>query len=653
MNRPAIHRNLLIIGLLDIGMLSASLVVAYLMRFDFSIPVIFKQRMLLALPLVLATKLIIFHFFNLYRGMWRYTSIADLMNVIKAATASSLVILAMLLFGTRFVYFPRSVFLIDWCLTILLISGSRLGVRIFFERMGDSGGQRSMRESLRAVFRPHAANKRKLVIVGGGDAGEKIFRELRDNPNLPFNVIGFLDDNPSKHGKTIHGLPVLGAVRFLAEPAFAKLDVDEILIAIPSATASQMRAIVTLCKTSGLPFKTVPGLGELIDGRVSVRTIREVAYRDLLGREVIHLEEQRIGAYLRDACILVTGAGGSIGSELCRQIVRFRPRRIVLFERAESPLYEIELDLRQRAPKVEVVPVLGDILDETLLETAFHGHRPSTVFHAAAYKHVPMLELQPWRAVTNNIEGTACVVAAAKRSGVDRFVFVSTDKAVRPANVMGASKRVAELLVQCQRNQTDTATKFMIVRFGNVVGSVGSVVPLFKKQIERGGPVTVTHPEVTRYFMTIPEACQLILQAGSMGEGNEIFILDMGTPIKIADMARDLIRLSGYEPGVDIKIDYIGLRPGEKLYEELITEGEGIVPTGHQKIVVLNGHECRLEDLEAGIRRLLEQAGRQDGAGIRATLQALLPEYAPAVIPNCGIPGNGQPIAETRARVDG
>jgi FlaA1/EpsC-like NDP-sugar epimerase len=346
------------------------------------------------------------------------------------------------------------------------------------------------------------------------------------------------------------------------------------------------------------------------------------------------LEEKRIGAYLQEACVLVTGAGGSIGSELCRQIVRFRPRKLVLFERAESPLYEIELDLRQRAPQVEVVPILGDILDETLLEQAFRRQRPSTVFHAAAYKHVPMLEMQPWRAVTNNIQGTARVVAAANRHAVDRLVFVSTDKAVRPANVMGASKRVAEMLVQCQRNQTQARTKFMIVRFGNVVGSVGSVVPLFKRQIEHGGPVTVTHPEVTRYFMTIPEASQLILQAGSMGEGNEIFILDMGTPIKIVDMARDLIRLSGFEPDVDIKIEYIGLRPGEKLYEELITVGEGIVPTAHAKILVLRGQECRLDDLQAGIRRLLELAERQDADGIRTALQGMLPEYLPAVIQN-------------------
>jgi FlaA1/EpsC-like NDP-sugar epimerase len=370
-------------------------------------------------------------------------------------------------------------------------------------------------------------------------------------------------------------------------------------------------------------------MGELIDGRVSVKAIRDVDYRDLLGREVIRLDEDRIAAYLEKARVLVTGAGGSIGSELCRQICRFNPSCLILYERAESPLYEIDLELRADYPDVKAVSILGDIRDRSQLSRALSDYQPQVVFHAAAYKHVPMMELHPWKAVRNNILGTRHVMELSREYGVERFVLVSTDKAVRPANVMGASKRVAELLVQNQNGCELRKTKFITVRFGNVVGSVGSVVPLFKKQIERGGPVTVTHPEVTRYFMTIPEACQLILQAGAMGEGGEIFILDMGIPVRIADMAKDLIRLSGFEPDVDIKIEFVGLRPGEKLFEELITSGEGIVPTSHEKIMVLRGKSCDQERLNAVIDELTKLAQEQNGAGIRAKLQEIVEDYRP------------------------
>jgi FlaA1/EpsC-like NDP-sugar epimerase len=349
-----------------------------------------------------------------------------------------------------------------------------------------------------------------------------------------------------------------------------------------------------------------------------------------LGREIIDLEEDRISAYIENSRVLVTGAGGSIGSELCRQICRFQPDSVILFERSESYLYEVELELRKNFPYVKVISVLGDIRDRTQLSHAFSNYRPNVVFHAAAYKHVPLMELQPWKAVKNNILGTRNMIDISNKYSVERFVFVSTDKAVRPANIMGASKRVAEHLVQCQNGNGLSNFSFMIVRFGNVVGSIGSVVPMFRKQIENGGPVTVTHPEVTRYFMTIPESCQLILQAGAMGEGGEIFLLDMGTPIKIDDMARDLIRLSGFEPDVDIKIEYIGLRPGEKLYEELITEGEGIVPTSHEKIMVLKGKSCDQISLNGKIDKLRSLAHQQDAEGIRSLLQEIIPEYKPA-----------------------
>jgi FlaA1/EpsC-like NDP-sugar epimerase len=345
---------------------------------------------------------------------------------------------------------------------------------------------------------------------------------------------------------------------------------------------------------------------------------------------VIKLDQERIGATIQGKRVLVTGAGGSIGWELCRQVCRFRPESLVLYERAESPLYELELELKHRFQSVKIVPQLADIRDRQQLEKAFEASRPHVVFHAAAYKHVPMLELHPWKAVKNNICGTRNLIDVATKFAVERFVFVSTDKAVRPVNVMGATKRVAEMLVQGVNGHGSSRSRFITVRFGNVVGSAGSVVPLFRKQIAAGGPVTVTHPEVTRYFMTIPEACQLILQAGAMGEGREIFILDMGTPVKIDDMARDLIRLSGYEPAVDIKIEYIGLRPGEKLYEELITEGEGIVPTTHEKIMVLEGTTCNPQLLNGNIDDLARLAHDQDAEKIKRKLQEIVPEYEPS-----------------------
>ncbi len=416
-------------------------------------------------------------------------------------------------------------------------------------------------------------------------------------------------------------------INYIANKAAA----DEALIAIPSATAQQMRTIVNSLKESGIEFKTIPGMGELINGRVTVNAIREVAYRDLIGREPIKLDENKIGAYLRGQTVMVTGAGGSIGSELCRQICRFKPERILLYERAESPLYEIELELEQNFRNIQVIPILDDVQNKEQLERTFASFAPHSVFHAAAYKHVPMLELQPWKAIENNILGTVNLVETVNKFNVDRFVFVSTDKAVRPTNIMGTTKRVSEMLIQSQNSLPVCRTRFTIVRFGNVVGSGGSVVPLFKTQIAKGGPVTVTHPEVTRYFMTIPEACQLILQAGALASENcvEIYLLDMGTPIKIDDMARDLIRLSGFEPEVDIKIEYIGLRPGEKLYEELITDGEGVVSTSHDKILALRGQEINQELMNGKIDELMASSKNQDTENIKRKLKEIVPEYRP------------------------
>jgi FlaA1/EpsC-like NDP-sugar epimerase len=617
--------------LTDSLLLTAALYFSFLVRFDFAIPPHHSTIFIRILPLIVVTKIFCYYFFDLYRGMWRYTSIGDLFNILKATLFSMLLILAYIILRYRFVGFPRSVFLIDMCFSILFISGFRLSVRVYFEYASNGKNGQSLLQSFLSSFnRRHMASK-NLLIIGAGDGGEKIYREIRANAGLQYRVVGFLDDDPAKIGRKIHGIPILGRTDDISF-AVSKIKADEALIAIPSANSQQMREIVEHCKNSGIPFRTIPGYGELINGKVTVKSIREVAYQDLLGREAIQLDQEKIGAYLQGQHVLVTGAGGSIGSELCRQICRFTPRQILLFERAESPLYDIQLEFENKFENIQIVPILGDARDLNQLEKVFQEYSPQIVFHAAAYKHVPMLELQPWRAVDNNIIGTQNLIEKSIAHNIKRFVFVSTDKAVRPTNVMGATKRVSEMLIQAQNACHTTDVQFMIVRFGNVVGSVGSVVPLFKKQIEKGGPVTVTHPDVTRYFMTIPESCQLILQAGAMGEGGEIFILEMGTPVKIADMARDLIRLSGFEPDVDIKIEYIGLRPGEKLYEELITEGEGIIPTDHDKIMVLKGMQCELDFLNVRIRELAKVAHDQDAHGIISKLQEIVPEYKPAIL---------------------
>jgi FlaA1/EpsC-like NDP-sugar epimerase len=635
MTKTLLNRNFFIILACDIVLLCGSLYGAYLVRFDFSIPGAFLSHLLPIVPVILGIKLVCFYFFDLYRGMWRFTSIEDLLNVIKAASLSTVVILSFLLLRYRFIGFSRSAFLIDWGITVMAIAGNRLCIRIFFQQfyIPVKAGRLSPTQPP-SGSQPPAPRKKRLIIIGAGSCGEKIFREIRDQAQSRYDVVGYLDDDPNKVGKKLHGRPVRGAIgdlKFVAR----KFGADETLIAIPSATDDEMRRIVNICKESGLKFKTLPGYGELIDGQVTISAIREVDYRDLLGRRPVRLDEEMIAGYLRGRSILITGAGGSIGSELCRQIARFHPGRMVLLDRAESPLFEIEYDLKRDFPNLKFHPVLGDILDKRLLRNLFGDHRPRIVFHAAAYKHVSMLEMQPWKAVENNIVGTNRLVEVADEFQIERLVLVSTDKAVRPASVMGASKRVAEITTLGHNHCGTSNTRFMAVRFGNVVGSIGSVVPLFKKQIKNGGPVTVTHPEVTRFFMTIREACQLILQAGAMGSGGEIFILDMGTPVRIRDMARDLIRLSGFEPDVDVSIVYTGLRPGEKLFEELMIENEDVLPTPHQNILALKGGPCDLNKLKTRIAELSDLADHRDFDGIRAKLRELVPEYEPALKFRC------------------
>jgi FlaA1/EpsC-like NDP-sugar epimerase len=612
------NRNFWIMLLGDTLLALLSYYFAYYLRFDGDIPPAYLTRFLYTIIWIVPIKLACFFFFDLYRGMWRYTSIYDLITLSKACLTSSATIAIVLIITIRFIGFPRSVFIIDFLLTFLFVGGFRMGIRLYYHR----------RNSSKAIpfLQTGDQNSKRLLIIGAGDGGEKLLREISENPNLHYEVAGLIDDNVSKLRQTIHGVPVLGTLDDIGEIA-KKREVDEIIIAVQSTSEMEMKRMVNFCENTGLPYKILPALGELIEGKVTVSALREMRYEDLLGRKEVELDMEQIGDYLTDKRVMVTGGAGSIGSELCRQIARFNPAMLLIVDMNESGLYETEVNLLAKFPEMQIVSVLRMVHSKSVMDRVFRKHEPQVVFHAAAYKHVPMMEVNPCEAVFNNIIGTQAILFLCLANGVERCVIVSSDKAVRPTNVMGASKRVDEILTQVYARKYNR--RFMAVRFGNVVGSVGSVVPLFQKQIERGGPLTVTHPEATRYFMTIPEASSLILQAGAMGKGGEIFILKMGTPIRIVEMARDIISLSSFKPGKEIEIRYIGLRPGEKLHEELITEGEGVMATEHEKILALRGNSCDHKELDAQIDELLTIARTYDANAIKRKLQEIVPEYTP------------------------
>ncbi len=630
MFRQLRNRNFYLMVIGDMVLFVLAFVGAYFLRFDLSLSEDVFGQSLGVLPFVVLVKTATFFTFGLYRGMWRYFSISDGWRLLRATILSSLVIICGILFVQHFHGYSRGVFLIDAVLTFLFTGGLRVWIRFLYHE-----GFLGKTEGTEVLYRSRL-NRRNVILVGAGDAGEMTLRELVENCSKSYQVVGFVDDDRRKQGRLIHGVPVRGSVTRL--PHFVtELGALEIFITLPSATGPQMRRVVRICDSCGVPYKTLPGLAELIGGRVSVKALRDVSYEDLLGRKSVELEVESISAYLKGQRVLVTGAGGSIGSELCRQIIKFEPEQMLLLDSSEANLYGIQMELEHQKGFLNYIPILENVQYRSAVEEMMGHYRPQVVLHAAAYKHVPMLEGNPWEAVFNNIVGSRNVMEASVAHGVQHFVMISTDKAVRPTNVMGASKRVCELISQIIEGRN--GTRMMCVRFGNVVGSSGSVIPLFRKQIAQGGPVTVTHPEVTRYFMTIPEACQLILQAGAMGEGGEVFILEMGEPVRIGDMARDLIRLSGKEPDRDIEIVFTGLRPGEKLCEELITDGEGIVGTAHEKIMVLrpdgkwNGHGGRKafkEHLGQGIEKLVVAAARHDGPAIREQLKKLVPDYKPA-----------------------
>lgn len=619
-------------------MFSISLLGAFALAYNFHRSAIwFVALYLPLLAIVIPVKLLVFGWQRQFRGSWRYVGLHDLLDVVRASHISSFVfVLAYFvienawdrLFGNRLIdhdlehQLRQSVFLLDWAGTIGLVSAGRVVSRLYHEE----------------VHAEQYEKQSRILIVGAGDAGEAVVREILRMPRERYQVVGFLDDRPEQLHRTIHGVEVLGSLADIKTVCDRHV-VEEILIALPKATPRAIRNVVEICEGNNLRFRIVPAVADLIDGRVQVSQLRVVDIEDLLGRDPVTLDTAAIASELSDKRILVTGAGGSIGSEMCRQIARFRPDRLILFERAENNLFEIERELRGAFKELQVVPYVGDICDAQRLRSVIQQERPTTIFHAAAHKHVPMMELNPGEAIKNNITGTKTVADIAVENGVAKTVMISTDKAVNPSSIMGCTKRVAEMYVQQLSARCNT--QFVTVRFGNVLGSSGSVVPIFRKQIAEGGPITVTHPDMMRYFMTIPEAAQLVLQAGAMGTGGEIYVLDMGDPIKIVDLARDMVTLSGLRPGVDIEIVFTGSRPGEKLREELAIAGENIGATKHAKIGIWKNRPEDFEQICEGIESLIELADTQDIDAVRSKLKEIVTEYHEPQI------GRPEPAPET------
>jgi len=601
---------------LDVVILLSAFAFAYLFRFEFAVPRIWLARALEQAPFVVGLQLLALLAAGVYAYIWRYVGLAEVQGFARAALYSLVpfIVLRLLLPKTLDEYrTPLGVILMDTVLAFGGVLALRVGRRVFYERVE------------KGLLPPDQRRKKKnVLLLGAGKAGVLAARELVGRAGSDLIVRGFIDDDAQKHGSVLHGVKVLGGTDRLGELVRAH-DVDHVIITIAKATRDDFRRLLAACDAVPVKARVIPGMHELLAGSVNVTRIRNVEIEDLLGRDPVTLDRELVGAFLTDKVVVVTGAGGSIGSELARQVSRFGPRRLLLVERAEGALFDIDRELAAKHPELSIVPVIADVGDAARVDVVFAEHRPAVVFHAAAHKHVPMMEKNPGEAVKNNVVGTRTVAEAAGRHGAAAFVLISTDKAVRPTSIMGATKRVAELVVQ-QLEQRFAHTRFVAVRFGNVLGSAGSVIPIFREQIEKGGPVTVTHPEMVRYFMTIPEAAQLVLQAGALGEGGEIFVLDMGAPVKILDLAKDMIRLSGLRPFDDIDIVFSGMRPGEKLYEELGTDGEAVTKTRHPKIFIgrINGIDAAL--LAQGSDALLDAAIDNDAVAVRERLARLIPE---------------------------
>jgi FlaA1/EpsC-like NDP-sugar epimerase len=614
--RALLNQRRYLIGGCHAALIAAAVFIAFNLRFDFSVPGDSVTLLHLSVVIALLVKMPVFWLIRLDRGWWRYASVSDLVSVALGNVAASIVLTGVL-FATFGLDYPKSIYVLDFVVCFLACAGARFAVRVYNE-----------------TFVADTSHKSKGVLVyGAGVAGMTMVREMRANPAFDYEIVGFLDDNPRKNGATILGIPILGrgreAVKVVEAQRRNGRSVDEIIIAMPSATGHQMGEALAYCRAAGVPCKTVPNIGEILSGKILTTQIRDIAVTDLLGRDPVRLEEERIRRKVTGRIVLVTGAAGSIGSELCRQIAQYHPTKLIALDQAESELFKIDHELRAKFPELELLSEIADIRDYQRIDEILRVHSVESIFHAAAYKHVPMMEVQPLEAAKNNILGTWNVVQAAHRNAVSDFLMISSDKAVNPTNVMGATKRAAELLISSMAHVGPGGTKYVSVRFGNVLGSNGSVVPLFKQQIATGGPVTVTHPEVRRYFMTTREAVQLVLQASTMGRGNETFVLDMGEPVRIVDLANNMIRLAGLVPDKDIEIRFVGLRPGEKLYEELITEGEDILPTYHEKIKIFRGPSADPAMIETWLLELEAIILNRDELGFIEHLKRLIPEYQP------------------------
>jgi len=580
---------------------------AYWFRFNLDrIPEVFLDQSLAVLPLVVFWHLVFFVVFGVHRGAWRFTSTHDLSVILKSVVVGTAVVAFSIFLATRLIAVPRSVFPLHGVFLVGLLIGTRILYRLFRDRQVSRG------------------KGKRVLIVGAGAAGDMLLKDLGRNQAINYDVVGFLDDDPTKKGREIQGVRVLD--RCAAIPQLARLlRIELILIAVPSASAEAMRGIVEYCEKAATPFRTLPKVQDILDGAASSADLRSVELDDLLGRDPVSLDWQAMAGMIEGRRILITGGAGSIGSELCRQVARLEPGEITLFEQNEFNLYSLALELEERFPSVKFRRLLGDVCDPESVGFVFAQYRPQIVFHAAAYKHVPMLQAQVRETIRNNTVGTMVTATAAVRAGVERFILISTDKAVNPTSMMGVSKRLAEMVAQL--NNTESKTAFITVRFGNVLGSAGSVVPLFERQIRAGGPVTVTDPMMTRYFMTISEACQLILQACAMGEGGEIFVLNMGEPVKIDYLARQMIRLSGKMPDEEIEIRYTGLRPGEKLTEELFHPDEDLTPTLYDKILLARSRGVNRSELTSQLEELRSCVEVYDHQRAREIAVSLVPEY--------------------------
>lgn len=601
--------------LVDLLLLPLALFLAYYIRFDGAIPLAFIEQYKYTLVLFLIVRIAVNYFYGLYKGLWRYLGIHDMITIFKAITLGTLIIMVGIFwanssFRTRplfYMHYPRSIYVIEWLFSLLFVGGTRFLIRIY-----------------RDVHIRKSIVIKEILIVGAGNAGEMLVRDILRNPKIGYLPVGFVDDDIKKVGDKIHNVKILGTTKDIPE-IIDKKNIKEIIISIPSASSKEMREIVKYCQESGCPYRTMPGINDIVDGRVNIQQIRNVDIEDLLGREKVDLDIPAISSYLKGKVIMITGAGGSIGTELVRQVVKYEPATLVMVDNNENSVYYLDLEFDRYRSSFPVYPIVEDICSEHQMRDIFSKYNPQVVFHAAAHKHVHLMERFPEKAVRNNVFGTLNVCRLAAEAEVEKFILISTDKAVNPTSMMGATKRIAELIVHSQ--QVSNKTKFMSVRFGNVLGSSGSVIPLFKRQISKGGPITITHPDMNRYFMTIPEAVQLVIQAGAIGSHGDVLVLDMGEPVRIVDLAKELIRLSGLEEGQDIEIIYTGLRPGEKVTEELFSTKEGVNVTKYKKIFIARQADVDNHKLLKHIKDLENILNKADQTRMMHKIKEIIPEY--------------------------